>query len=441
MAHESTASYNGRMSVHQRWMIAIASTGGALEVFDFVIYGFFAQNIGRAFFSPSTGIAPATLSFLVLATGQLARLTGGMLLGRLGDLYGRRLVFAASAMIAGVCTLLIGVIPPYAVLGIAAPLLLILLRVVQGFCLGGELPGAVIYAVETAHARRGLLCGVVFFAVNIALLLASGGNLLLHVLLTPAQVDAYGWRIGFLSGGLFGLASFFLRRNLTETDEYIREFRVRRNEPLRLLFSKHLASTVRGVAAASLVGVSGGLLVAHLPPWLQALHYDSASVARAQLAYVLLISFGILATGFLGDCIPRRYVFRAGTVMWMAFAPLFYLAVDAHIASLTLLFSAAAVVASFVNGTYACAIAEMFPVDVRFSGLAMAINLGLAIPMGLAPLTANLLSVHLHSSIAPALLIVVCAMFAFTASFGMNRDASSQMARTRRGASLSAGSE
>ncbi|SDR23038.1 Predicted arabinose efflux permease, MFS family [Paraburkholderia fungorum] len=441
MAHESTASYNGRMSAHQRWMIAIASTGGALEVFDFVIYGFFAQNIGRAFFSASTGIAPATLSFLVLATGQLARLTGGMLLGRLGDLYGRRLVFAASAMIAGISTLLIGVIPPYAVLGIAAPVLLILLRIAQGFCLGGELPGAVIYAVETAHARRGLLCGVVFFAVNIALLLASGGNLLLHMLLTPAQIDMYGWRIGFLAGGVFGLASFFLRRNLTETDEYIREFRAHGNEPLRVLFSAQLAPTVRGVAAASLVGVSGGLLVAHLPAWLQALHYDSASIARAQLFYALLISFGILATAYLGDCVPRRYVFRAGTVMWMVFAPLFYLAVHAHVASLTLLFSATAVVASFVNGTYACAIAEMFPVDVRFSGLAMAINLGLAIPMGIAPLVASLLSAHLRSSIAPALPIVVCAMFAFTASFGMNRDASSQIARTRGGASLSAGSE
>lgn len=430
------------MSVHQRWMIAVASTGGALEVFDFVIYGFFAQNIGRAFFAPSPGVAPATLSFLVLALGQAARLAGGVLLGRLGDLYGRRLVFAASAMVAGVSTLLIALIPPYAVLGIAAPVLLILLRVAQGFCLGGELPGAVIYAVETAHARRGLLCGLVFFAVNIALLLASGGNLLLHILLTPAQIDAYGWRAGFLAGGLFGLVSFFLRRTLTETDEYAREFRAHGGEPLRLLLGAHVAATLRGVAAASVVGVTGGLMVAHLPAWLQAQHYDSRSIASAQVLYVSLISVCILATAYLGDCIPRRHVFRAGTVMWMVFAPLFYLAIHAHAASLALLLSMAAIVASFVNGTFACAIAEMFPVNVRFSGLAVAINFGLAIPMSTAPLLANLVAAHLHASIAPALPIVVCAMLAFSASFGMQRkDVSSPIARTRRGAPLSAGSE
>lgn len=432
MAHESTASYDARMSVHQRWMIAVASTGGALEVFDFVIYGFFAQSIGRAFFSPSTGIAPATLSFLVLATGQVARLTGGVLPGRFGDLYGRRFVFAGSAMVAGVSTLLIALIPPYAVLGAAAPVLLILLRVTQGFCRGGELPGAVIYAAETAHARRGLLCGVVFFAANVALLLASVGNLLLYLALTSAQIDAYGRRIGFLMGRLLGLASFFLRRNLTETDEYTREFRSRGGEPLRLLFSAHLASTIRG-AAASLVGVSGGLFIAHLPTWLQTLHYDSRAIASAQSLYVLLVSIGILATAYLGDYMPRRYLFRAGAILWMIVAPLFYLAVQVHAGSLALLFSTADVVASFVNGTFACAIAEMFPVDVRFSGLAVAINFGLAMPMGIAPLAANLLFAHLGSSIAPALPIVVCAMFAFAASFGRHRDAASHVA-PRRGA-------
>src|SRR6266702_6418369 len=120
----------------QRWTIFVASTGGALEVFDFVIYGFFAQHIGRVFFPPGIGLAPATLSFAVLAIGHLSRPLGGLFLGRLGDKYGRRIVFMSSALVAALATLAIGMLPSYAALGIAAPLALLTLRLVQGLCLG-----------------------------------------------------------------------------------------------------------------------------------------------------------------------------------------------------------------------------------------------------------------------------------------------------------------
>ena len=141
------------LSPRQRWMIFVASTGGALEVFDFAVYGFFAQSIGREFFPARIGVPAETLSFAVLAAGSMSRLVGGIFLGRLGDKYGRRIVFTSSAMVAAVSTLLIGILPSYESLGVAAPMLLVLLRITQGLCLGGELPGAVIYAVETAHAK------------------------------------------------------------------------------------------------------------------------------------------------------------------------------------------------------------------------------------------------------------------------------------------------
>src|SRR5258705_3199829 len=175
------------MTARHRWTIFVASTGGALEVFDFVIYGFFAQHIGRAFFPPHMGLSPATLAFAVLAIGHVSRPLGGIFLGRLGDKYGRRIVFTWSAIVAASATLAIGMLPSYAMLGVAAPIILLMLRMIQGLCLGGELPGAIVYAVETTPASPGFLCGIVFFAVNISLLLASSVNLAVHLGFIPEQ--------------------------------------------------------------------------------------------------------------------------------------------------------------------------------------------------------------------------------------------------------------
>lgn len=402
-------------------MIFVASTGGALEVFDFAVYGFFAQSIGREFFPARMGVPAETLSFAVLAAGSMSRLVGGIFLGRLGDKYGRRIVFASSAMVAAVSTLLIAILPSYESLGVAAPMLLVLLRITQGLCLGGELPGAVIYAVETAHAKPGILCGMVFLAVNIALMLAISINLGVQMIFTSDQVRAFGWRIGFLVGGLLGLLSFVVRRTLAETDEYAGRVSARHREPLAVLFRKHAASVLTGVAAASLVGASSGLFVAHMPAYLQTLHYDPRKIASAQTLYVTAISGCILVTAYLGDLLSRRYVFMSGAVLSALFAPFFYVAVTRHQASLPLLFLMAGVVASCANGTYACAIAEMFPVDVRFSGLATTMNVGLAAPMAIAPLAASILASTTNWTFAPALVMVLCATFAFVASFRMKR--------------------
>jgi MFS family permease len=421
MTDDSPAVRNESITARQRWTIFIASAGGALEIFDFVIYGFFAQSIGRAFFPAGTGVPPEMLSFAVLALGYVSRLGGGIVLGRLGDKYGRRVVFMASAMIAAVSTLLIGILPSYSSIGVIAPALLVLLRLAQGLCLGGELPGAVIYVVESTRARPGFLCGIVFLAVNVALLLAAGINLAVQLVFSAEQVLRFGWRVGFLFGGLLGLLSFVVRRRLAETDEYAKTIGARHREPLAVLFRSHFAAVMTGVAASSLVGASSGLFLAHVPAWLQTLHYDPKQIAGAQAVYVVAVSVCILVTAHLGDVLSRRYVFRFGAVLSALFAPFFYVEVAHHQASLPLMFLMAGVAASFSNGTYACAIAELFPVDVRFSGLATAMNFGLAASMATAPLVASMLASRTHWAVAPAFVMVLCATFAFVASFGLKR--------------------
>lgn len=262
---------------------------------------------------------------------------------------------------------------------------------------------------------------MVFLAVNIALMLAISINLGVQMIFTSDQVHAFGWRIGFLVGGLLGLLSFVVRRTLAETDEYAGRMSARHREPLAVLFRKHAASVLTGVAAASLVGASSGLFVAHMPAYLQTLHYDPRKITNAQALYVAAISGCILVTAYFGELLSRRYVFMTGAVLSALFAPFFYVEVTRHQASLPLLFLMAGVVASFANGTYACAIAEMFPVDVRFSGLATAMNVGLAAPMAMAPLAASILAATTNWAFSPALVMVLCATFAFVAAFRMKR--------------------
>jgi MFS family permease len=421
MLDDTLALPSASLGARQRWTIFVASTGGALEVFDFVIYGFFAQHIGRAFFPPGLGLAPATLSFAVLAIGHLSRPLGGLFLGRLGDKIGRRVVFMSSALVAALATLAIGMLPSYATLGIAASVALLSLRLVQGLCLGGELPGALVYAIETGSAHPGLRCGFVFVAVNLSLLVASCVNLGVHLLLDAAQADAFGWRIAFLLGGICGLAIFALRRTLDESEEYARAPGRRHREPLAVLFRDHLKPLATGIGAGMLTGVTGGLFIAFMPSWLQTLGYSARCVAWAQTLYVIVIAVCIPLTAQAGDRFSRRRVYRTGAVLSLLLAPALFMAiVDLHANLATLLFIAGAV-ASFTNGTYGCAIAELFPVDVRFSGVAAAMSLGLAVTMGLTPLAASFLSADLHWTPAPALVMMAGALVAFAASFGMAR--------------------
>jgi MFS family permease len=405
------------MTARQRWTILVASTGGALEVFDFVIYGFFARSIGAAFFPSGTGASGETLSFVVLAIGYLSRPVGGILFGRLGDIYGRRIAFLSSAMIAAIATFLIGLLPSYRDWGVWASALLVLLRLVQGLCLGGELPGAVVYAVETARARPGLLCGIVFVAVNLALFFATCVNLALQRSLTALQMDAYGWRLGFLIGGAVGLLSFAIRRRLAESDEYARTIGARRREPFSALFRRHCVQLLSGVGVCLLVGASSGIFIAYLPSYLQVIHYDDAQITRAQMQYFLVIALCILVASHIGDLVPRRHVFRAGAVLSALFTPWFFFAVARHSVSLSALYVMAGVVASLANGTFACAIAESFPLDVRFSCVATAMNLGLVTALGLTPLAAHVLEHSLRAS--PAYVTEACALLAFAASFGL----------------------
>ena len=384
-------------------MILFASPGGALEFYGFVVFGVFATAIGAAFFPTADPLISQMLAYAGFAIGYFARPVGEIVLGHFGDRVGRRVVFVGSMLVASVVTLTMGLLPTYAQWGAAAPLLLLVLRLVQGFCLGSELPGAITYAVETMPQRASLACGVVFACVNAGVLLATLVNLGVQELLPPAALPSWGWRIGFLIGGLLGLLGFRLRRALEETPAFAQMQRRVARLPLRDVIAAHPWSVLVGITTTAATAGFTGLLFAHMPGYLvRVLHSGAGRVAIALNVGIAALSFGLLAVAWVGDHVPRRGLLAAGALLLLVGCWPWYMAAAAHTAPLIVLLVLAAVGASFVGGAV---LADLFPTRVRYTGVALAYNVSFTAFGGTAPLLATVAISATGSVASPALVI------------------------------------
>jgi MFS family permease len=371
-------------------MVLLASLGGALEFYDFIIYGIFAPSIAAAFFPAADPAVGLLLSFAVFAGGYLARPLGGIVLGAAGDRIGRRRVFLASILVASTATVLMGLLPGYASLGVAATLAMVALRLVQGFCLGGELPGAIVYVVEAVPKRAVFVCAVLLVCVNTGVSLAALVNLGLFAAFTPEQVGLYGWRIAFLIGGLAGLGSYAVRRALQESPEFLAMKDHAARSPMGEVWHGHKAALLGGIGVAASTSGFNGMLFAYMPAYLtRVLHYAASSVTLAQNVSIAALSLGVLCVGYVGDRLPRTLVLSGGTwaLLWTS-RLLFNALIDGEV-DLTLLLSGAALAASICAGVFAAIIADLFPARVRYSGVALSYNLSQTLFGGLFPLAAS----------------------------------------------------
>lgn len=416
------AAEQGRLSWREWRVIILASLGGALEYYDFVVYGIFAKYIASAFFPSNDPLVSLMLSFAVFAVGYIARPLGGVVLAHFGDKYGRRRVFIASILLMSASTFGMGLLPTAATWGIAATMLMILLRLTQGFCLGGELPGAITYVVETAPKRAGLACGVIFVCVNSGVMLAALFSLIVHETMTPEEVGAWGWRIAFLIGGALGLISFWLRLSLEESPEFEAMRHTAAKQPLGELVRSHPGPIFVGIAIVASMAGFNGLLFAHLPAYLTTvLKYDSVEAMTAQNVCLAVISVGNLFWAWLGDKIPRRYLLMAGSALVALLAAPFYHAAADRTVGLIPLVVIAGIVGSLFLGTFAAILADLYPTRIRFSGVAVSMNLGVTIFSGAAPLAATWLISATGSPAGPGYFMTVAALIGLGGSLFLKR--------------------
>ncbi|RVU21766.1 MFS transporter [Methylobacterium oryzihabitans] len=409
MTPEST----GRADLTRRqWtMTLLASLGGGLEYYDFIVYGIFAQYIAAAFFPASDPVAALTLSLAVFAVGYLARPLGGMVLSHFGDRYGRKTVFVVTVFVMSACTLGMGLIPPHASWGVWATLLLVTLRFVQGLCIGGELPGAITFVVETARHRPGFACGIVFALVNSGVLLASLVNLALQSWLPPAAMAEYGWRLAFVFGGVLGLVSVWLRRALEETPEFLRLQHAAARSPVGEVLRHHRRAVLAGIGIVALTAGFNGILFAHMPAYLAGvLRYDRQGIALAMNLALVAMSLSLLAASWFADRVPPRRLLLASSVILLVGAVPAYAVLARGDANLILVLPLLTVAVAGANGSFAYLLAKLFPTRVRFSGVALSLNLGFTLLSGLGPLAANLLIGATGWPGAPGLIIAAVAL-------------------------------
>ncbi len=413
-------------------IVLLASLGGTLEFYDFVIFGIFARDIADAIFPSSSPLVSLMASFAAFAAGYLARPLGGIVLSHYGDRYGRRRVFLWSVFVMSGATLGMGLVPSYAQWGVAASALMVALRIVQGFCLGGELPGALTYVVETAPRIAPFVCGVVFACVTMGVAAATGVSLSLRTLLTPELVPVLAWRIAFILGGLGGILSFVLRRSLEESPEFARMRSLASRQPFRELLRTHATPVLVGCAVLAGTACFNGLFFSHLPAYLAGvLQYDPRQGVYSQTVGVIASALGILATGWLGDRIPPRYLLRLGVTLLVVLAYPFYAALAARAANLTLLLTLAGLVAGLSNGSFACLLTDLFPTRIRFTGVALVFNISFTIFSGTAPLLATTMIREMGTVTAPALLMIGCGLLALVGSFWTERNGGHVLVRDR----------
>lgn len=402
-------------------VIILSSLGGALEFYDFVIYSMFAQYIGAAFFPATDQLDSLMYSFSVFAVGYLARPLGGLVFSHFGDKYGRRRVFIVSILGMSAATICMGLLPTRAAIGSSASVAMVMLRLIQGFSLGGELPGAITFVVETAPRTAGFAAGFIFFCVNSGVALASGLSLVVHKVLAEPQISQWGWRVGFLFGGFLGLVSFWLRLSLEETPEFqlLRQSAAKR--PFLELLRSHPAPVVIGISSMIATAGFNGLLFA-MPAFLpRVMGYSPVEAIEAQNVCLVVLSFGLLTAAWLGDRIPRRWILGTGALVLLLSSFPFFSAAAGRGMGLLGLFACAGVAASLVNGPMCGVAADLFPTRIRFSGVAISFNLAFSIFSGIAPLVATLLVARTGSPAGPAYYMCLCALLTLIGSLFLHR--------------------
>ena len=376
--------------------LLLSALGGALEFYDFVIFVFFAAVIAKLFFPQDMPDWLRQLqTFGIFAAGYLARPLGGIVMAHFGDTLGRKQMFMLSILLMSLPTLAIGLLPTYAAIGVWAPLLLLLLRILQGAAIGGEVPGAWVFVSEHVHARHvGIACGILTAGLTGGILLGSLVATSMHQLYMPDELLARGWRMPFILGGLFGLISVWLRQWLHETPVF-REMQARQKLalelPLKTVIRDHRASVILTMVMTWLLSAAIVVMILMTPVLVQKLYAVPAVAAlQANSIATLALSLGCIAFGALSDRFGAGRVLMAGCAMLGYTAMLFYHEMSVsqeHIDSLY------ALCGFFVGviGVVPSVAVRAFPPEVRFSGLSFSYNVAYAVFGGLTPVLVSML--------------------------------------------------
>jgi len=371
--------------------LGLAALGGALEIYDFIIFVFFALTLSQLFFPPEMPEWLRLLqSFGIFVTGYLARPLGGILMAHFADRLGRKRVFSLSILMMALPCLLIGIMPTYAQIGYWAPLVLLALRILQGAAVGGEVPSAWVFVAEHApNGHRGYALGVLQAGLTFGYLLGALIATWLARVYSPAEILDWAWRIPFLLGGVFGVVGVWLRRWLSETPVFMALHAQReglQGLPLKQVLKDHRASLLPAALLTFVLTSAVVVLVVITPTVMQQRFGISASQTFAlSAAGIVFLNIGCVLAGMLVD---RIGAWR-GVMLYSLLLPLGIGVLYASLIEQWLPLSVAYAVAGLtcgIVGVVPSVMVGLFPANIRVSGISFTYNIAYAFWASTTPL-------------------------------------------------------
>ena len=382
--------------------------GNVLEWFDFAVYGYFASDIGHQFFPQSSVAAQQLLAFGVFALGFGVRPVGSLVLGMVGDRIGRRALLTLSIALMGGATLMLGLLPTYEQIGVAAPLLLMLMRMIQGFSLGGEFTGSMVYTTEqAAPAMRGLISSSTAAGTTIGFILGSASAWIVNAALTTAQVQSWGWRIPFIASISLCIVGYFLRRGISETPEGVKAAAMR--PPLIPSVVADWLPIVRTFGIVAMTNAAYYLTFTYVVERRKAIMGEGGEAfLGATVLTLFVVLFSKPLGGWLSDHTGRRRLMMTLTVVTMG---LIYFALRFMMFGTPAQFlggqAMMAVPLGMALGLQGAMVVEIFPLRTRVTSMSFAYSITLALAGGTAPLVASWLIETTGNLLMPAYYIML----------------------------------
>ena len=386
-------------------VIAAGVIGNVLEWYDFSIYGFLALQIGAAFFPTGDPLSQALSAFSVFAAGFLARPLGAIAIGTIGDRVGRPTALTISIAGMIVATLGMGLVPDYAAIGVAAPNLLTVLRLIQGLAVGGESAIANVFMIENAPpGRRGLSGAIGGAGYAVGIQLASLTALACATFMSPAELQAWGWRIPFWLSLVVAFAGLHVRRTLKDLPQ---PATAERPSPLAEVFANHLPLVLRiaGLSAFAAIGFQAAFI--YIADWLQRVGGASpADTFKVTSVSMLLVTPVSVFFGWLADHVGRRNLLLASAALGVLGSVPFFMLMQHNTTTAIYLGQAGFVLALSVQfGVQGALMVETTPEAIRCTALAIGNNIAWSILGGLTPLAATWLIYRTGDELSPAYLI------------------------------------
>ncbi|KLU24201.1 major facilitator transporter [Caballeronia mineralivorans PML1(12)] len=417
--HESAPPPAAPESRQARRALVASVIGNGFEWFDFMAYVYFSKIIAQVFFSVGSSVVSMSLALATFALGFLVRPVGGVLLGIYADRVGRTRALSLVMLMMCAGTLLLGLAPGYATLGVAAPLMVLLARLIQGLAIGGQFSLSSVVVVETAPPGKKMFYGSFNMSSQaLAMLLSSGCSYLLINNLSTSSLTTWGWRVPFLIGSLVGPLGFYIRHNVAESPEFEalrKQVRTGATRAFRLRdFVREQGDAALCAMGVMIIGTASNYLWnAYLPVYVE--HQLHLPLKSALLGTFIggVINFLLFpVSGKLADKFGAYRLFYPLVISWLLCTfPLFWFIVSAP--SLTRLFIAQIIASIFqvaIAGPHPGMLATIFPAKARSTGVALSYNLAVTLFGGLAPLTVATLTEVTGSHYVPAFYVVFAAL-------------------------------